>query len=120
MLASTRRRPTRSPSVPSSGAASVPIEILYNPQLLSYLRGDRGEALADSFNATADASRGVIQIQLGWKKGAPAMDNAVLARVVLSGQRPGISYLVYRAAAITTADGQTVNAQVRASRVVIK
>ena len=103
-----------------AGAANVPIEVLYNPQLLTFVRGDRGDVAADTFNAVADASRGVIQIQLGWKQPAPAMDNAVLARVVLTGARPGISYLVYRASAITTADGQTVNAQVRASRVVIK
>ena len=103
-----------------AGAVNVPIEVLYNPQLLSFVRGDRGDVTADTFEATADATRGVIQLQLGWKQAAPAVDNAVLARVVLTGARPGISYLVYRASAITTADGQTVNAQVRASRVVIK
>ncbi|MCK7478997.1 MAG: hypothetical protein M0C28_17750 [Candidatus Moduliflexus flocculans] len=65
---------------------------------------------ADTFDATADATRGVIRIQLGQKQAAPAVDNAVPARVVLTGARPGISYLVYRASAITTADGQTANA----------
>jgi hypothetical protein len=54
-------------------------------------------------------------------RGAQAADNAVLARVVMRGTRPGISYLVYRAAAIRTASGEVVNAQMpRAARVVIK
>jgi hypothetical protein len=44
----------------------------------------------------------------------------VLARLTLRGAKPGISYLVYRAPAMQNAAGQTVNAQVRASRIVIK
>jgi len=40
--------------------------------------------------------------------------------VILRGEKPGISYLVYRVPVIKTASGDTLNAQVRAARVVIK
>ncbi len=103
-----------------AGAANVPLEILYNPQLLSYVSGSRGDVAADSFDSSADASRGVLNVSLGLAGGAAPAGNAVLARVVMHGEKPGISYLVYRAPAIKTASGEALNAQVRAARVVIK
>lgn len=102
-------------------AASVPLEILYNPQLLSFVSGSRGDVAADSFNSSGDASRGVVNVNLTLARGAAAATgNAVLARLVMRGTRPGISYLVYRTPAIKTASGELLNAQVRAARVVIK
>jgi general secretion pathway protein D len=104
-----------------TGAATMPLEILYNPQLLSYVSGNRGEVAADSFNSSADATRGLLNVALGLPgTAAPATANAVLARVVMRGERPGISYLVYRAPVIKSASGETLNAQVRAARVVIR
>ncbi|MFL6622143.1 MAG: secretin N-terminal domain-containing protein [Sulfurifustis sp.] len=103
-----------------TGGSSLPLEILYNPQLLSYVNGVRGDASVASFNATADAARGVLALSLDLASNATPGANSVLARVTLHGSKPGISYLVYRAPAIKTAGGEVVNAQVRASRIVIK
>jgi len=102
------------------GGAAVPLEILYNPQLLRYVSGARGDVAADSFNSSADASRGLLNLSLALPAGDATPANAVLARVVMRGEKPGISYLVYRAPAIRTASGEVVNAQVRAARVLIK
>jgi len=103
-----------------TGAANVPLEILYNPQLLSYVSAVKGEVAVDSFNSSADASRGLLNIALGLAGGTAPAGNAVLARVVLRGEKPGISYLVYRAPAVKTASGEPLNAQVRAARVIVK
>jgi general secretion pathway protein D len=103
-----------------TGAATVPLEILYNPQLLSYVSGNRGDVAADSFNSSADAGRGLLNIALGLPGTAAPSPNAVIARVVMRGERPGISYLVYRAPVVKSASGETLNAQVRAARVVIR
>jgi general secretion pathway protein D len=103
-----------------SGAATVPLEILYNPQLLSYVSGAKGDVGADSFNSSADASRGVLNVAFGLPASTAPAANAVLARLVLRGDKPGISYLVYRAPVIKNATGETLNAQVRAARVVIR
>jgi general secretion pathway protein D len=102
------------------GAASIPLEILYNPQLLSYVSGAKGDVPADSFNSSADATRGLLNLSMALAPGEPAPGNAVLARVVMRGEKPGVSYLVYRSPAIKTAKGETLSAQVRAARVVIK
>jgi general secretion pathway protein D len=104
-----------------AGAANVPLEVLYNPQLLTYVRGSRGDVVAASFNSAADPRRGVLNIALSLPSGgaAPA-DSSVLARVVMRGDRAGVSYLVYRAPVVKNASGETLNAQVRAARVVIR
>jgi len=102
------------------GAASVPLEVLYNPQLLSYVGGAKGDVAADSFNSTADASRGALNISLSLSAGAAQPANAVLARVTMRGEKAGVSYLVYRVPAIKTESGEVLNAQVRAARVVVK
>src|SRR2546427_1541575 len=78
-----------------AGAADVPLEILYNPQLLSYVSGARGDVPADSFNSSADASRGVLSVSLGLGGGAVLHCNAMQARVKLDRQDPSVSYVVY-------------------------
>ena len=102
------------------GTANIPLEILYNPQLLSYVSGQRGDIAAQSFDSSADPARGVLNVNLALGEGAVDANNAVLARVTMRGEKPGISYLVYRAPAIKTAKGESLSAQVRAARVVIK
>jgi len=102
------------------GTANIPLEILYNPQLLSYVSGQRGDIATQSFDSSADATRGVLNVKLALGEGAVDANNAVLARVVMRGEKPGISYLVYRTPAIKTAKGESLSAQVRAARVVIK
>lgn len=103
-----------------AGAATVPLEVLYNPQLLSYVNGGRGDLPAASFNSSADAAKGVLNVSLALPASTAGGDHAVLARIVLRGDKPGISYLVYRAPVIKNASGETLNAQVRAARVVIR
>lgn len=103
-----------------AGASTVPLEILYNPQLLSYVSGTKGDVAVESFNASADTNRGVLRLSLGFGSGAGPADNATLAKLTLRGIKPGISYLVYRTPAIRAANGEVLSAQVRASRVVIR
>ena len=102
------------------GGATLPLEILYNPQLVRYVSGARGDVATPSFNASADASRGLLTLSLALPPGEATPSNAVLARLQMRGERAGISYLVYRAPAIRTATGEVINAQVRAARVLIK
>lgn len=103
-----------------SGVTSMPVEILYNPQLLGFVRGEAGTPAPQSFNAEADETRGVLRLNLVYDPASTPGGNTVLARVVLRGNKTGVSYLVYRAPALRNQAGQTLNAQVRASRIVIK
>ncbi len=99
---------------------SLPIEVLYNPQLIAFVRGESSQPAPESFKAEADQAKGVIAVNLKYKPGSALASSTVLARLFLRGAKPGISYLVYRTPAMQNANGHTVNAQVRASRIVIK
>lgn len=103
-----------------AGVTSLPVEVLYNPQLLNFVRGEPGDPAPQSFASKADVAKGLLQVKLSYAPGAGPKDNGVLARLILRGVKPGISYLVYRTPSITNAAGEPVNVQVRASRVVIK
>lgn len=103
-----------------AGVNSLPMEIMYNPQLIAFVRGEASQPAPESFKTDADQAKGVIAVNLSYKPGSAPTGSAVLARLTLRGAKPGISYLVYRAPAMQNAAGQTVNAQVRASRIVIK
>jgi general secretion pathway protein D len=102
------------------GVTSLPVQILYNPQLLSFVRGERGDPAPQAFAVEADEAKGLLQVRLSYASGTAPKDSGVLARLTLRGAKPGISYLVYRTPSITNAAGESVNAQVRASRIVIK
>lgn len=103
-----------------AGAANLPIEVLYNPQLLRFVRATAGDLPARSYKAEADAAKGVIGVQIAFAPDALPKGDGVLARLILQGIAPGISYLVYRSPALTGPGGEAIPAQVRASRVVIR
>lgn len=103
-----------------TSATQVPIEILYNPQLLGFVRGEQGTPPPQSFNADADESRGVLRVTLAYDPASAPSGNVALGQIVLRGNKPGVSYLVYRSLTLRNQAGETVNAQVRASRIVIK
>ena len=98
----------------------VPIQILYNPQLLSFVSASAGDVPLENFNAQADTSRGLITMTVEGGGSAINGEQVTLARMKLKGEKAGISYLVYRASTIRAGNGVDVSAQVRASRVVVK
>ncbi len=97
----------------------VPMEILFNPQLLKFVRGEAGDLAPKDIKLTADEARGVLRIDATMAEGATATQGT-LAKVTLRAAKPGISYLVYRAPTLSKRSGGTVTAQVRASRIVIR
>jgi general secretion pathway protein D len=104
-----------------SGATVLPMEILYNPQLLTFVRGVAGEPAPQAFSAKAEQAKGIVQISLTFDQGsAPTTGNTVLANLMLRGEKSGVSYLIFRQPAIKSANGENVNVQVRASRVVVR
>lgn len=104
----------------AGGLSQLPLEVLYNPQLLSFVRAERGDAPLAQFDAQADSARGFVRFKLGLEKGSAPANGASLARLVMHGNRPGISYLVYRSPTATSVTGEAVNVQARASRIVVK
>lgn len=99
---------------------SVPVEVLFNPQLLKFLRGEQLDFSPKDFKTDVDEAKGMFRVTLTFPPDATPKGSGGLARVVFKAIRPGISYLVYKVPALTDNAGGAVNAQVRASRVVIK
>lgn len=103
-----------------SSAVKLPMEILFNPQLLSYSSGEGADSNVQSFNAEADTARGVLRVDIDYGAATVQSGSITFARIRLRGTKPGISYLVYRSPAIKNAAEESINAQVRASRIVVK
>ncbi len=97
---------------------SVPLEILYNGQLLTYVSGSKGDVGAA--DVSADATRGVISVALTIPDGAGSGDSAAIAHLTLRGAKPGVSYLVFRTPNLKDSNGESVSTQVLASRIVVK
>ncbi|HLQ26624.1 MAG TPA: secretin N-terminal domain-containing protein [Acidiferrobacterales bacterium] len=103
-----------------SGPAALPIEVLFNPQLLKFVRGEAMDFKPRDIKTDVDEAKGVFRVSLVFADGAGPKGKGALARVVLHALKPGISYLVYKTPALKDSSGGDINAQVRASRVVIK
>lgn len=99
---------------------AVPVEVLFNPQLLKFVRGQALDFSPKDFKTEVDEAKGMFRVALAFPPDAPPKGNGGLARVVFKAVKPGISYLVYKVPALTDNAGGAVNAQVRASRIVIK
>jgi general secretion pathway protein D len=100
--------------------SSVPLDVMFNGQLLTYASGTKGDVEATAFNATADQTRGVINLSLTLPSSVGVNDPAPIARMTLRGLKAGVSYLVFRTPSMRDSNGETISAQVRASRVVVK
>lgn len=100
------------------GVSALPIELLYNPQVLEFVSGQAGEPVPQSFSAEAD--KGVVALKLAYAANGAPKETGVIASLQMKAGNPGVSYLIYRTKAIVGADGQTLNTQVRAARVVVK
>lgn len=103
-----------------AGVASLPIEMIYNAQVMNFVRGDAGEPQPQSFSAAADGDNGVVAVKLAYAPNTEPKDSAVIASLVMHAGNPGVSYLIYRNKTVGGAGGEPINAQVRASRVVVK
>ncbi len=102
------------------GVATLPIEILYNPQVMNFVRAEAGESSPQSFSAAADGDKGVISVKLAYAPDAAPKDSSVIGNLVMHADTSGVSYLIYRTKTVTGAGGEIIDAQTKASRVVVK
>ncbi len=101
--------------------AVLPIELLYNPQVLRFVSGQAGEPAPQSFSAEAD--KGVVALKLAYAPRPPdaaTRATGVLATLRMNASNPGVSYLIYRTRTLQRAGGESTNVQVRAARVVVQ
>ena len=82
------------------------------------MRGERGDAATQTLDVEAGAATGTVRLGVGF--GAAPADNAPFARLVMKGSQPGVSYLVYQAPAVRGSNGEVIDAQLKASRIVVR
>jgi hypothetical protein len=102
------------------GVKSLVAEILYNPQLVKYLRNEPGNIVSKDYKVEADDVHGTLRISLTYPENSPAKGTGVLARIVLSGEKPGTSYITYREPILSTVKDVAASIQLRSSRIVVK
>jgi general secretion pathway protein D len=102
-----------------SSVKSIPIELLYNDQLLDYISAQKGDIGLSRFKATREKGRAVLKVDARVDETGKPL-KGVLGTLKFKGKQPGVSYLVYRLPALKTVDGKSLEAQLRASRVIVK
>lgn len=106
------------------GIGSLPVDLLFNPQLLEFVAAERGDVSLSSYEVeTGGVNRGLLGLRAAVSSAAAEeTDNrsATLMRVRLRGTKEGVSYLVYRANEIRLADGTAATVTTSASRVAVR
>ena len=102
-----------------SSVKSIPIELLYNDQLLDYISAQKGDVGLSQFNTRREKDRALLKVDARVEETGKPL-KGVLGTLKFKGKQPGISYLVYRLPALQTVDGKSLEAQLRASRVIVK
>lgn len=102
------------------GVKDLSVEVVFNPQIVKYQRNEPGSFVTKDYKVEVDEVHGVIRVKATYPDNSPARGTGVLARIVLKGERPGTSYIVYREPKLSGVNATDANVQVRASRVVVK
>lgn len=96
----------------------LPVELLFNPQLMQFNDIESKLDTVESFTLDKDdIDKGVLRIKM---KGLNAGNLENLATLNFTAIKPGISYLVYRNKQYTDKSGKLKSPQINASRVVVR
>lgn len=101
-----------------SSLTSLPVSILFNPDLLQFVRNEEHGVIKST--AKYDEKKGMIHLNADVRNRLPGKETKTFGYIVLKGHKKGVSYLTYRAPSLKSATGEQVDVQVRASRIVIK
>ena len=101
-----------------SSIKDLPLEILFNPQLMQFNEVESKLDAVESFSLDKDdVDKGVLRIHM---KGLNAENLENLATLNFTAVKSGISYLVYRNKQYTDKTGKLKSPQITASRVVVR
>lgn len=103
-----------------AGVREMTADVLYNPQVLSFVRAERVAAHVQRVQADADAAAGAVHVRLSLRPEAESTESEPLVRLVMRGRRQGISYLVYKVPQLVKDDGTTSSAQTEAARMAVR
>ncbi|MEW8084848.1 MAG: secretin N-terminal domain-containing protein [Candidatus Thiodiazotropha endolucinida] len=102
------------------GVTSMPLEILYNPRLLTFTDSNMTRTTLQDTQIEAESDKGLIRINMDMPVNGNEERQIQLIKLYLSALKPGTSYLVYRSTRLTRQDGTSVAPQLQTARVNVK
>lgn len=102
-----------------SSVETIPMELLYNDQLLEFIGSTKGDVGLSKLDAERQKDRALLKLKAHVDQSGKPL-KGVLGILKFKGKQPGVSYLVYRMPTLKTVDGKSLEAQLRASRVIVK
>ena len=102
-----------------SSVKTIPMELLYNDQLLTFIGSTEGELNLSTFDVEPQSDGALLKITAHVDETGKPL-KGVLGTLKFKAKKPGVSYLIYRLPALKTEDGKSLEAQLRASRVIVK
>ncbi|MEW8049607.1 MAG: hypothetical protein AB2809_04435 [Candidatus Thiodiazotropha sp.] len=99
---------------------SMPLEILYNPRLLTFTDSNMTRTTQQDTKIEAESDKGLIRINMAMPVNGHEEGQIQLIKLYLSALKPGTSYLVYRSTRLTKQDGTSVAPQLQTARVNVK
>lgn len=98
----------------------LPLAVAYNGSYLKFVSALAGSPQVTDVKADTDEEHGLVRFNLGLNPGAQDTGKVELVDMVLNGNAPGISYLVFLNPTFKDENGKDIHAQARASRIVVK
>lgn len=102
-----------------SSVEKIPIELLFNDQLLEFTGSVKGDLGLNTFNVERENDLALLKLEVRVDEPEKSL-KGILGTLTFKGKKPGVSYLVYRLPTLKTVDGKSLEAQLRASRVIVK
>jgi hypothetical protein len=102
------------------GVTSVPLEILYNPRLLSFKDYNTTGEMKPGTHLESDSDKGMVRMNITLPQKGSDYKQIKLAKLYLSALKPGTSYIVYRSTRLTKQDGASMTPQLQTVRVNVK
>ncbi len=99
---------------------TFPLAVAFNASYLKFASATPGSAAVEKVETDSDEKHGMVRMTLTLKPDQTATGPTELADLKLNGSTPGISYLIFLNPTFKDENGNDVQAQAHASRIVVK
>lgn len=99
---------------------TFPLAVAFNASYLKFASAAPGSPAVEKVETDSDEKHGMVRMYVTLKSDQPATGPTELADLKLNGYTPGISYLIFLNPTFKDENGNDVQAQAHASRIVVK
>lgn len=99
---------------------NFPLAVAFNASYLKFASAKPGSAAVEKVESDSDEKHGMVRMNLTLKPDQIGTGPTELADLELNGYTPGISYLIFLNPTFKDENGNDIQAQAHASRIVVK